>query len=63
MKNRFGIYDILQNIREDDQRLEKLIADLKKGKKNCTVKYPNLTFPPTSSTCPAQLQNPNRLNQ
>ena len=52
MENRFGIYDILQNIREDEQRLERLIADLKKEKKPCTVKYPNPTFPPPSSTCP-----------
>ena len=52
MEKKLGINEILQNIREDEQKLEKLIADLKKGKKTCTVKYPNSTFPPTRSTRP-----------
>ena len=50
MEKIFGIYDILENIREDEQRLERLIINLMKEKKPSQVEYPNPTTRPANST-------------
>ena len=45
-----GIYDILENIREDEQQLERLVANLKKEKKLSTIKHPDPTSTSANST-------------
>lgn len=52
MEKILGIQEILVSMREDDQQLEKLIADLKKEKKPSTVKHPAPALSAVNSTCP-----------
>lgn len=47
-----GIHDILKSIREDEQQLERLIANLIRENKPSTVKHPTPDFPTVNSTCP-----------
>lgn len=50
--------EILVRIREDDQQLEKLIADLKKEEKPSPVKHSAPAFSTVKSTRPHPAANP-----
>ena len=52
MEKILDVQEILVSIREDDQQLEKLIADLKKEEKPSAVKHPAPDFSTVKSTRP-----------
>ena len=58
MEKILGIQEILVSMREDDQQLEKLIADLKKGEKPSTVKHPAPALSAVNAACPHPVANP-----
>ena len=58
MEKILDMQEILVSIREDDQQLEKLIADLKKEEKPSTVKHPAPAFSTGKSTRPRPMANP-----
>jgi len=58
MEKILDVQEILVSIREDDQQLEKLIADLKKEEKPSTVKHPAPAFSPVNSAYPHSVVNP-----
>ena len=58
MEKILDMQEILVSIREDDQQLEKLIADLKKEEKPSAVKHPATTFSTVNATSPHEMANP-----
>ncbi len=58
MEKILDMQEILASIREDDQQLEKLIADLKKEKKPSAVKHPAPAFSTVNAACPHPAANP-----
>jgi hypothetical protein len=58
MEKILDVQEILVSIREDDQQLEKLIADLKKEEKPSAVKHPAPAFSTVKSTRPHPMANP-----
>ena len=58
MEKILGIQEILVSMREDDQQLEKLIADLKKEEKPSAVKHPAPALSAVNAACPHPVANP-----
>ena len=58
MEKILDIQEILVSMREDDQQLEKLIADLKKEKKLSAVKHPAPALSAVNAACPHPVANP-----
>ena len=58
MEKILDMQEILVSIREDDQQLEKLIADLKKEEKPSAVKHPAPAFSTVKSARPHPMANP-----
>lgn len=58
MEKILDMQEILVSIREDDQQLEKLIADLKKEEKPSPVKHPAPAFSTVKSTHRHPVENP-----
>ena len=58
MEKILDMQEILASVREADQQLEKLIADLKKEKKPSAVKHPAPAFSTVNAACPHPAANP-----
>jgi hypothetical protein len=58
MEKILDVQEILVSIREDDQQLEKLIADLRKEEKPSTVNHPAPALSTVKSTRPHPMANP-----